>query len=373
MCTFSLTSTSPVHHSSAPLDADRSSRPSLSAHIIIVSYHSNIDLRRCLPALAHTIGDCPVTIVDNAFPDEAIAWISREYPQWQILYNSANLGFGHANNLAAQGVTADCLVFLNPDTVPTDGWLEALLRVLSDDPQVGLTTSKIILLSEPNALNTAGNSVHLSGLTTCRGIRAPLTQFTTQERIGAVSGACFAIRRSVYESLGGFDEVFFLYMEDTDLSLRALITGQQIVYTPDSVVYHDYELSFNNRKVFYQERNRYLMLAKLFHRRTLLLLLPMLAIGELASWGFALTRERRSIRHKLDAYGWVIRHWQLLRMRRNAVQSERVISDHALLSHLDSRLDITQFGSTFPIRVVESSIAWISARYRRFLLRVIHW
>src|SRR5260221_13040885 len=145
-----------------------------TVHIIIVSFFGNTDLQRCLPELARTIADQPVTIVDNATSDQALDWITEQHPRWHLLRNSQNLGFGHANNLAAKTADADYLIFLNPDTVPTQGWLDELIRGLEETPKAGLATSKIILLSEPESLNTAGNSVHLSGLTTCRGIRAPL-------------------------------------------------------------------------------------------------------------------------------------------------------------------------------------------------------
>src|SRR5262249_11170287 len=151
------------------------------------SFHSNNDLRRCLPELARTISDYPVTIVDNAAQDEAIDWIAHEYPNWHLLRNTANLGFGQANNLAATTARADYLVFLNPDTIPVSNWVDELVSALENSPSAGLSTGKILLLSEPGLLNTAANTVHLSGLATCRGIRAPIQAFSQLEKVGSVS------------------------------------------------------------------------------------------------------------------------------------------------------------------------------------------
>ena len=344
-----------------------------SAHIIIVSHHNVEDLRLCLPELARTIGDCPVTIVDNASSGDALDWIREIYPHWQLKTDLENLGFGQANNVAAVSSQSDYLVFLNPDTLPTDNWLDELLRPLDESPSVGLTTAKIILLSEPDLLNTAGNSVHLSGLATCRGVRAPLDSFSRRESVGAVSGACFAIRRELYEALHGFDEVFFMYMEDTDLSLRAIIKGYEIDYVPASRVYHDYQLKFANQKIFYQERNRYLMMYKLFKVRTLILLIPPLLLGEMVSWAFVLLKERSSIRDKLRAYDWVRKNYTLLQMRRREVQSSRVLTDRQLLGYFDSRLDITQFGRTLVNRFAENTLRGLTSIYRGFLLLIVHW
>jgi GT2 family glycosyltransferase len=311
--------------------------------------------------------------VDNAVSDDAITSVMQQYPSWSLVHNTGNLGFGQANNLAAATSSADYLVFLNPDTMPTPGWLDELIRPFQENPKAALTTAKIILMSEPHLLNTAGNAVHLSGLTTCRGIRAPINAFSRSERLGAVSGACFAIRREVFDALDGFDEAFFLYMEDTDLSLRAIMTGHEIWYVPTSRVYHDYELTFGNQKIFLQERNRYLMLAKLLKWRTLLLLVPALLMGEMVSWGFVLLRERGSIGNKLRAYGWIIRHWRLVRQRRRDVQACRRIPDGELLRVFEPHLDITQFGDTLILRTVDTTVACLSSMYHRFLLRFIHW
>jgi GT2 family glycosyltransferase len=345
----------------------------LSAHIIVVSHHNDEDLRLCLPELARTIGDCPVTIVDNAPSNGALDWVGELYPDWQLKKNPVNLGFGQANNVAAFSSQSDYLVFLNPDTLPTENWLDELLRPLDEVPSVGLTTAKIILLSEPNLLNTAGNAVHLSGLTTCRGVREPLESFSRQEQVGAVSGACFAIRRELYEALHGFDEMFFMYMEDTDLSLRAIIKGYEIAYVPTSRVYHDYELKFVNQKIFYQERNRYLMMYKLFKVRTLILLVPPLLLGEIVSWSFVLIKERSSIGNKLRAYDWILKNRKLLQMRRREVQSSRVLNDRQLLGHFDSRLDITQFGRTLVNRFAENVLKTLTSVYRSLLLWIIRW
>ena len=189
--------------------------------------------------------------------------------------------------------------------------------------------------------------------------------------MGSVSGACFAIRRELYEALGGFDEEFFMYMEDTDLSLRALSRGFEIVYVPTSRVYHDYELKFVNQKIFYQERNRYLMMYKLFKIPTLIFLFPLLLLGEIVSWAFVLVRERSSIGNKLRAYGWVFKNYKLLQMRRHEVQASRVLTDRQLLKYFDSRLDITQFGRT-PINLLaENILSGFTSVYRRLFLWMV--
>ena len=123
-----------------------------------------------------------------------------------------NVGFAHSE--------AELFVVLNPDTEPKQNWLSELLKAF-DAPDVGLATSKITMMYEPERLNACGNDMSVLSLVVCRGLGQPTTSFTEMADIAAVSGAAFAIRRSVLQDIGVFDPTFFIYYEDTDLSLRA--------------------------------------------------------------------------------------------------------------------------------------------------------
>jgi GT2 family glycosyltransferase len=199
-------------------------------------------------------------------------------------------------------------------------------------------------MQSPQYINTCGNDVHISGITLCRGMGQSSEAFSRQEEVGAVSGAAFAIRSELFETLCGFDESFFMYMEDTDLSLRARLLGYRCVCVPDSIVYHRYTLRFGPRKTFYQERNRYLMILKCLRRPTLLLLFPVLLIAELVTWGFVLLREPQNWRNKWDAYTWIISHWGEIQAKHRNVQFHRRVSDHEILVSCKDALDFHQVG-----------------------------
>lgn len=322
---------------------DPQSNVTILASVIVVYYHGRAYLENCLQALLDTTGDdTEVILVDNGSEDGDLDQITGLFPEIRLVCNPNNLGYGGGNNLGAQQAHGRFLVFLNPDTVPTAGWLAALIRALEDDPRAGLATSKILLLHRPERLNTAGNDLHLTGLTLCRGLGRPVSALDQLAVVSAVSGAAFAIRRDLFEFLGGFDERFFLYMEDTDLSLRAQIAGYHCLYAPHSVVYHDYSLRFGPQKSYYQERNRYLMLLKAFRWPTLLILLPALVLAELITWGYLLLHDRQNWRNKLRAYGYVLRHWRQTLAARNETQMLRQVPDRELLRRLVYRLDYAQ-------------------------------
>src|SRR5262249_1972562 len=161
------------------------------------------------------------------------------------------------------------------------GWIDALLEPFATDKTVGLTTSRILLLKEPERVNACGNDIHVSGLTLCRGAGRASDGFLRSDKVSAISGAAAAIPAELFERLGGFDEDCFLYLEDTDLSWRARLAGRETLYVSGSIVYHDYELRITAKKVFWQERNRLLMFLKSLRWPTLVLLLPSLVLAEL--------------------------------------------------------------------------------------------
>jgi GT2 family glycosyltransferase len=326
-----------VHQPNHQLDA------TILASVIVVNYNSQAHLENCLPALLDTIDDeTEVIVVDNGSVDGSLDRIAGLFPKIRLVCSRNNLGYGGGNNLGAQQAHGRYLVFLNPDTVPMAGWLAALTTALEDDPQAGLATSKIVFLHQPDRLNTAGNDLHLTGLTLCRGLGRPVSALDQPAAVGAASGAAFAIRRELFELLGGFDERFFMYMEDTDLSLRAQLAGYHCLYVPQSVIQHDYSLRFGPQKSYYQERNRYLMLLKVFRWPTLFILIPVLALAEVITWGYVLLHDRQNWANKLRAYGYVLHHWRQILADRDETQMLRQVPDRELLHRSVYRLDYAQ-------------------------------
>jgi hypothetical protein len=318
--------------------------PSVRASVVIVNYNGAAHLPDCLASLAAAGGGAEIVVVDNASTDGSAQAAERSWPSVRVVYSPENLGFGDGCNLGARHARGEYLAFLNPDTVVAPGWLEALLDGLARHPNAGLATSRLLLRHPPDRLNACGNEVHVTGLATCRGMGAGLAEFTREETVGAVSGAAFAMPRALFEALGGFDGGFFLYLEDTDLSLRARLAGRDCLYVPSSVVQHDYTLQFGPRKTYYQERNRYRMLLKVFRWRTLVVLLPALLLAEVVTWGFVLFRERRHLSNKLRAAGWICANWRSLMQGRARTQARRAVRDRDLLALHDHRLPFEQVG-----------------------------
>lgn len=317
----------------------------IRASIIIVNFNGLSYLSNCLHSVHATCGDdVEIIVVDNNSTDGSVEQLVRDFPDLWLIRGAENIGFGAANNLGAKQASGEFLVFLNPDTVVTPGWLDPLLDVFESDPEVGIANPKILLQRKPDRINTCGNNVHISGITLCNGLYRDKHEMSSPMEISAATGCVLVMRRDLFWELGGYDDDFFLYMEDADLSWRTRLYGYRCSYVPDSVVYHDYALRFGPEKTYYQERNRYQMLLKNLRWRTLLLLVPVLLLAELVTWGFVLIREKRHLMHKPRALYYVLVNWGAIMAKRQRVQLKRRSRDRDLLYHCTTSLEYDQTG-----------------------------
>ncbi|NTW02349.1 MAG: glycosyltransferase family 2 protein [Oscillochloris sp.] len=344
-----------------------------SVSVVVVSYNSSDYLAPCLTALlADASPEIEIIVFDNQSSDSSQELVEDRFPQVRLVRSSRNLGFGEGNNAAVARARGDYLAFLNPDTIVSPGWLVPLVAALEADPKAGLATARIVLHDRTDLLNTAGNSVHISGLTLCRGMGRPVAAYPAGE-VAAVSGAAFIMRRSLFMALGGFDSAFFMYMEDTDLTWRARLAGYSCRYVPDAVVAHHYQLRFGPRKIYYQERNRYLMLLKSLRWPTLVALLPALFLAEALTWGFVLLRDRPNSANKLKAYGWVGRHWFEIMAMRGHTQRLRRVPDRDLLAVCEGHIDFEQLGGGPALRLASTVCNPLFRVTRAFALAVVRW
>jgi len=276
-----------------------------AATVIVVGYRSRGDLDRCLSAVRRQHARYPAPVeaifVDNASGDGSADHVREAFPEVVTIESGGNLGFAGANNLGAERARGEVLAFLNPDTEAADDWLVELVRPLLAEPDVGLTTSKILLMDDRGTVNACGNEVSLGGITWCRGLGRAAAEFRTDADVAAVSGCAFAVRAELFRRLGGFDASFFMYLEDTDLSWRARAAGYRCRFAAASVVWHDYRLNLSPAKIGWIERNRYRMLGKQLSRRALLALAPSLLLTEALTWGYAILGGPRALTAKARA------------------------------------------------------------------------
>jgi len=269
------------------------------ASIIIVAYNHLNHLKACIGSVQAQEYPHEIILVDNGSSDGTPDFVAAAWPGIRLI-RSTNTGFGAGSNLGARHANGEYLVFLNPDTVVEKDWLIHLLAPVRSDPRT-ITTPKI-LLYDGSAINTCGNINHFTGLTFTRGLNQPPESYGRQEEVSGISGACFALRKEEFGRMGGFDERFFLYNEDSEFSWRAHVFGLPVVYVPSSVVRHHYSLKVSPEKLYHLERGRYLILKTYLSGYQIVVLSPSLILAEILIFAYASRLGMAGIVSKVKAF-----------------------------------------------------------------------
>ena len=216
------------------------------------------------------MADLEVVIVDNS----GLGLVRRNgtAPGARVIENPRNAGFGTAVNQGWRASTSPYVATLNDDAVAHPDWLAALVSALEARPDAGMCASQVRLFGEPR-LDSAGMLVARDGSSKQRGHGRLPEDFPVLEEVLMASGSAALYRRSMLEDIGGFDDSFFLYCEDTDLGLRARWAGWKCLYVPQAVVEHHYSHSAGGAsplKAYFVERNRLFVVVKNFPARMLL-------------------------------------------------------------------------------------------------------
>lgn len=207
--------------------------------------------------LAQDFTDFELWYMDNASADGSVEFVRKNYPQVNVVENGRNLGYAGGHNLFFRLATSEFVMVLNPDAVLDRGFLKNILAVF-ENPLVGAATGKMLRPHPPNLLHQVGGRPILdgTGITVNMTRRArergqnelDLGQYDKAQKIFGVSGTAAVYRRSALEvvkvpTLKGddeyFDENFFAYWEDFDLSWRLRLAGFVCRFVPGAVVYHE--------------------------------------------------------------------------------------------------------------------------------------
>lgn len=298
--------------------------------IIIVNWNSGTQLVDVVSSIAQYHHDLvsSVIIVDNASVDHSLAQVEvlKKLPfQLLIVRNTDNRGFGAACNQGAALAQSEYILFLNPDTRLFENSLSVPLAFMQDCTNQDVGIVGIQLLDEQNYISrscarfpTLGIfATQAFGLNRLRGLRhfnMHMTDWAHDEirTVDHVIGAYYLLRRSLFNSLGGFDELFFVYLEDLDLSLRASHAGYSCVYLAYAQAYHaggGTSRQVKARRLFYSLRSRLVYGFKHFTpTKAWLLLVITLALEPWSRLALALLKGSWSDAfHTLQAYSLLIK------------------------------------------------------------------
>lgn len=258
-----------IHHSL--------SLTSVILSIIIVSYNVKFLLEQCLHSVSKAISNysTSVIIVDNASTDGSVEYLKARFPAFHFITNNVNDGFARANNQALKVATGKYILFLNPDTIVPENTFFKCIDFMELHPEAGAMGVKM--------LNGNGEFLKESK----RGFPSPAASFwkltgvikffphsklfakyylghlddNSTHEVEVLSGAFMFVKKEVLDKTGGFDERFFMYAEDIDLSYRILKAGFKNYYYAEVSITHykgsSTKKDFRNVKLFYKAMSQF--------------------------------------------------------------------------------------------------------------------
>jgi len=290
--------------------------------VIIVSYNSREDLGECIPSLVgQDYSDFDVIVVDNNSADETVSFVEKNYPSIRVIRNKENYGPAKGYNMGITASRGKYVVLLNPDTVVEKAWLHELVRVMEADEGVAACQSRVLLYGSRTIINTEGNEVNFLGFTWCRNYGQISNHSEVIEETLGLSACSAILRRNVLEEIGFFDEDFFMYLDDTDLGLRMRLAGYKVVCNPKSIVYHKYKFKPGRQKLYYLERNRLLVLLKIYSKRMWLRTFPVFVFMEMGL--LTVSIYQGWFREKIRSYAWIMRRCRLVKSKRKGVRRDK--------------------------------------------------
>lgn len=219
---------------------------------IIIPVHNNVDLtKQCIESILsqNIITDYEIIVVDDASTDNTPAYLKSIGDRVRVVRNSKNIHFAGSCNAGSKIAHGKYLLFLNNDTIPEKGWLDAMFSRIISDPGIGIVGAK--LLYPDRTIQHCGIvfKPDTSGFRPVHRLRNTPEhnqQATYPMQFSAVTGACILIRREIFHRLSGFNESFKMYFEDIDFCLSAQKIGYTIVYEPLASIIHFERETFSN-------------------------------------------------------------------------------------------------------------------------------
>lgn len=258
--------------------------------IIIPNYNGNKYLKECLDSVyAQSFKDFEVIIIDNASIDGSYEWV-QEYRDIQFKRLDQNYGFSRAVNEGIYLAQGEYVLLLNNDTIMAADFLKEILEEMESHPKTFAVCSKMIQYHNPDLIDDAGDEYTLMGWTRKRGDNESVTRYTKSEEVFSACAGAALYRKSVFKEIGYFDENFFAYMEDVDISYRARIYGYENRYCAAAKIYHIGSATSGSRynafKVRLAAQNNIYVPYKNMPVLQLILNMPFLLMGQLIKYIF---------------------------------------------------------------------------------------
>lgn len=209
--------------------------------VVVPNWNGQDSLASCLDSLNTQSEFVKIIVVDNGSSDDSVAIVEEKYPDVILIKHRANRGFaGGVNAGICYGLKlgAKYIGLLNNDATADKEWAKHLTGFLDSHPKAGIVTSKI-LDGDKKQLDSTGDLYTIWGLPFPRGRGEPADdKYDSEQWVFGASGGASLYRAAMFQEIGLFDQDFFAYYEDIDISFRAQLAGWKVAYEPRAIAYH---------------------------------------------------------------------------------------------------------------------------------------
>lgn len=260
------------------LTTKSSSKAQPLVSVVVVSYNVRAFLEQALNSIRNSLIDITheIFVVDNASSDGSPELVAEKFPDVKLIANKVNIGFGAANNLAFKKCSGDYVAIVNPDTIVQEDTFSTLVKFFREHSDAGAAGCKI--LNPDGSLQLACRRSFPSPWTAFTKMIGLAHLFPKSKLFGrynltfldpdqtypveAISGSFMLVKREVLQTVGYFDETFFMYGEDLDLCYRINEAGYKIYYVSDTQIIHfkgesSKKSPFEQRRLFYEAMHHF--------------------------------------------------------------------------------------------------------------------
>ena len=351
-----------------------------SVSIIVVNFNGKELLKPCLKSLLTTnYPNFEIIVVDNASTDgsvESIKKLPGSCPYIKIVENRENLGHAEGCNIGARVAKGRYLVFLDSDTeLKAEDWLWELVRVMESDESIGLAQAKVVLAKDKRRLDYVCTAIDALGTWAATyGLKED--ELKENFEVLAASSGCCIVGREVFNEAGGFDSDYFIYDDDTDLSLRSRLLGYKILLVPSAVIVHRGSVlrGINKRTVYHSAKNRMRTMLKNYELINLWWRFLVLSfLMSMVSFGFLVLKKFDEAKATMKGLLSSVTDFRKIWIKRSLMQSKRRVRDVELMNKGLIRNDARSTLQDFKLKLKLISVEQMRAReipYSRFQVSV---
>lgn len=314
--------------------------------VVILNYNGKKWLQKCLPSWEkETYLNKEIIVVNNGSTDDSFEYVKKNHPEVKIIELQPNRGFAGGNNIGVKKAKGKYVLILNNDTTVSKNLLAPLVKFMEENPNIGVLQPEMRNMRYKNKHDAVASFYTNTGFLYHYGYMQPIEkkQYKKNYSCYSIKGACMFMRRNEYLSLGGLDEDFVCYVEESDLCHRYWLSGKKVMYYPKSYIYHwgggDMSIMEKNETtVFRSFRNRFVSYIKNLSLYELIKVLP---VHFILCEGFIITmalkgKIKNAVAAQIGVLWWIFNLSSILKKRKHVQSQIRKIQDKdflRLISH----------------------------------------